>query len=218
MALQRPTLNKIIIQAQLNKFYSHPVARVSLGLVLTIITVIFFALVAIRPTLQTMAELIKSIDDKKIVDQKLSAKIAALSSAQAELASKQDAAGILDVAVPSTPTFTNLLKQIEKLISLHSVALTSMTVQSVPTERDPATVLTTEYQSIPLTLTATGSYDNLIATLHDLYSLQRILAVDRVDLLPPSDQDTSSLTMTVALRAFAFGIDPASAKKAALAK
>lgn len=218
MPLQKPSLNKIIIQAQLNKFYSHPVARVSFGLILTIVTIVFFALVAIKPTLETMAELIRSIDDKKIVDQKLSLKIAALSSAQAELASKQDAAKIIDVAVPSTPQFTLLLKEVEKLVSVHGVSMTSLVAQSVPTERDPSKVLTADFQSIPLTLTMSGSYEDLTSTLRDLYSLQRILVIDRIDILPPSDQDTKSLTMTVAVRAFAFGIDPVSTKKAALNK
>lgn len=204
---QRPSLNRLLLQAQLNKFYSHPVARVSVGLVLTIITVVFFALVAIQPTLQTMAELIKTIEDKKVVDQKLSAKIATLSIAQAELASKQEAANILDVAIPSTPTFPLLLKQIEKLISEQDVTLTSLTAQGVPIERDPTTVTTTDLQSIPLTLTVSGSYPDLIATLTSLYSLQRILVIDRVDLLPPSDQETQTLNMSVAMRAFAFGVD-----------
>ncbi len=213
MPIQRPTLQKIMIQAQLNKFYSHPVARVSMGLVLTILTVVFFALVAIKPTLQTMAELIRTIDDRKIVDQKLSQKIAALSSAQAELASKQQAAQILDVAIPSTPTFTLLLKEVEKLISEQNVTLVSLIAQSVPTERDPKTSSISDLQSIPLTLTVTGSYENLIATLKSLYTLQRVLVVDRVDILPPSDQDTTTLNMSVALRAFAFGSDPNAALK-----
>src|SRR5260221_510867 len=192
MPIQRPSLQKIIIQAQLNKFYSHPVARVSFGLVLTILTVVFFALVAIKPTLQTMAELIRTIDDKKVVDQKLSQKIAALSSAQAELATKQTAAKILDVAIPSTPEFTLLLKEIEKLVSEQNITLISLIAQSVPIERDAVSSSLSDLQSIPLTLTVTGSYENLMTMLKGLYSLQRVLVVDRVDILPPSDQDTST--------------------------
>ena len=214
MPTQRPSLNKLILQAQLNKFYSHPIARVSLGLILTILTLVFFALVAIRPTLQTMAELIRTIDDKKIIDQKLSLKIAALSSAQAELATKAEAANILDVAVPSTPTFSLLLKEVEKLISEHDVTLISLIAQSVPIERDPTTVATTDLQSIPLTITLNGSYTNLLETLRQMYSLQRILVIDRVDMLPPSDQDTETLNMSVAARAFAFGIDTTKSKTA----
>lgn len=194
-----------MLQAQLNKFYSHPVARVSFALVLTVLATLFFALVAIRPTLQTMAELIKQIEDRKQVDQKLSQKIATLSSAQAELAAKQADATALDKAVPSTPSFTLLLKEIEKLTSESNVVLVSLIVQSVPTERDPATVMTTEAESIPLILTFSGSYDNLLQMLHGLTSMQRVLVVDRLDVLPPTDKDTGTLNMSIALRAFAFG-------------
>ena len=53
----------------------------------------------------------------------------------------------------------------------------------------------------------TGSYPDLSSFLKDLYSLQRIIVIDRIDILPPTDQDTTVLNMSVAMRAFAFGVD-----------
>lgn len=202
---QKPSLNRLILQAQLNKFYSHPVARVSFGLILTILAISFFALFAIRPTLQTMADLIKQIDDKRIVDQKLSLKITSLSTAQAELASKGQDALVLDLAVPSSPNFPLLLKQLEKVATENSVVISTLLSQTVPVERDPAQVATTDLESIPITLNVTGSYAGALGMLSELANMQRILVVDRVDLLPPTEKDVNVLNMSLALRAFAFG-------------
>lgn len=212
---QRPSLNKLIIQAQLNKFYSHPVARVSFGLVLTIIAITFFALFAIRPTLLTMAELIKQIDDRKVIDQKLSQKIAALSTAQAELASKQTDALVLDSSVPSTPRFPELLKQIERAASENSVVIGTLVTQTVPVERDVKTVTTLDLQSIPLTLTVSGSFEGLIGMLATLGNMQRILAIDRIDILPPVEDEALLLNLTISVRAFAFGAPAEPARPAA---
>jgi Tfp pilus assembly protein PilO len=204
-AVQRPSINKIILQQQLNKFYSHPVARVSFGLILTILAVTFFGLVAIKPTLETMANLIKQIDDRRIVDQKLSLKIAALSAAQTELSSKQQASAILDQAVPSTPTFPQLLKQIEKAAAENNVTIGTLITQTVPIERDPTTVITTDLESIPINVSVGGDYTGILGMLSTLTNMQRVLVIDRIDILPPSEKDTGVLNMSVSMRAFAFG-------------
>jgi hypothetical protein len=49
----------------LNAFYQKPVAKVSLELFLSVGTIIFFAMFAIRPTLLTMSDLVKEIEDKR---------------------------------------------------------------------------------------------------------------------------------------------------------
>lgn len=210
---QRPSLNKLIIQAQLNKFYSHPIARVSVSLILTIITVCFFALVAIKPTLDTMAQLIKQIDDRRTIDQKLSLKITALSTAQSELASKQQAAKILDIAVPSTPDFPLLLKELEKAAVENGVTISTLLTQTVPIERDPTAVTTTDFESIPLTLTVNGSYQGVLGMLKTISNMQRVMVVDRIDILPPTEKDATTLNMSLALRSFAFGVVPKATKK-----
>lgn len=206
----KPSLRRLLIQAQLNKFYSHPVAQVSLGLVLTIVAIVFFALVAIRPTLNTMAELIKQIEDKKQMDQKLSLKITALSTAQAELATKQTDALVLDRAVPSTPLFSHFLKQIEKTCSQNQVTIISLTTQAVPIERDPQTIQGgTNLESIPITLSVRGTYSQLLLVLRQISGLQRLVVIDRVDIFPTTDGDENTLNMSLSLRAFVFSATPA---------
>jgi Tfp pilus assembly protein PilO len=203
---QRPSLNRLLLQTQLNKFYSHPIARVSFGLILTIVSISFFAVFAIRPTLQTMAELIKQIDDRKVVDQKLALKIVSLTTAQSELVTKQQDAVVLDTSVPSSPNFPLLLTQIEKIASENNVTMGTLVTTNVPIERDPKTVTTTDLESIPLTLSVSGDYPGVVGMLNELTHMQRLIVVDRIDLLPPTEQSATTLNMSLSVRAFAFGV------------
>jgi hypothetical protein len=71
-------LDRTQLMSALNDFYHKPVAMVSLELFLSIGAVVFFAIFAVRPTLLTMADLIKEIEDKRALDQQLQQKIASL--------------------------------------------------------------------------------------------------------------------------------------------
>ncbi len=98
-------------------FYQRPVAKVSLELFFSIGAVLFFAVFAIRPTLLTMSDLIKELEDKRNLDQQLSQKIAALSTAQASFLGAQNRLVVLDEAIPTSPQFIYSLKLLEKVAS-----------------------------------------------------------------------------------------------------
>ncbi|PWU23654.1 hypothetical protein C5B42_02235 [Candidatus Cerribacteria bacterium 'Amazon FNV 2010 28 9'] len=205
MALKRPTLSGLMIQRELNKFYAHPMAQLSTGLVLTILATSFFALAAIKPTLETMAGLLKEIDDKRTIDQQLTTKISALATAQSELSTKGESAKVLLDAVPTTPDLPTLLKMMEKLATEHTVTFTSMIIPQIPTERDPNNS-GVELESIPVSVTFSGSYQELSALLSDIENLQRVIVIDRIDIVPTTDTNQQTLSMAVTMRAFAFAL------------
>lgn len=211
MATPRPSLQKVILQAQLNKFYAKPVARVSLAVILTIITVGFFAFFAIKPTLETMADLIKQIEEKKDVDQKLSIKITALGAAQQELAKHPEVDSLLTAAIPDTPTIGPLLATFEKVAIENQVSYISANFPETPQERD-TTIKGTELNSIPFSVTFSGTYEHLSALISALNNLQRILSIDRLDVVPSTDSQGEELTLTVSLRAYFFSNLPEAKK------
>jgi hypothetical protein len=98
-------------------FYNQPVARVSIELFLTVGTVVFFAIFAIRPTLVTMSNLIKELEEKRTLDAQLSEKIAGLSSAQTQYLLQQPRLALLDEAIPLQPQFYEALTMIERSAS-----------------------------------------------------------------------------------------------------
>ena len=56
-------------------FYQKPIAQVSTELFFTIGATIFFAAFAIRPTILTMTDLVKEIQDKREAEEKLNQKV-----------------------------------------------------------------------------------------------------------------------------------------------
>ena len=216
MPIQRPSLQKTIIQMDLNRFYDKPVTRVSVALVLSLLSIAFFALAAIRPTLQTMAQLLKEIDEKKTLDDKLTQKITALTSAQRQLSEKEALFPVLAVAIPSNPNFTQLMTVIEKLASERQVTFSSAQIQKVPLEgKPPSPTATYKLVSYPMTLAFSGSYENLVLLMRDLQSVRRILAIDRFDITPEVETGTTDLGLTLAVRAFSFSAQQVAAPVAA---
>src|SRR5258708_18911937 len=98
MATRQAQLNQALFQ-----FYDRPVAKVSMELVFSVVMVIVFAVFAIRPTLVTMANLSKEIQDKKDLKDQLGQKAAALNTLQAQYLALQNRLPVLDNALPTTP-------------------------------------------------------------------------------------------------------------------
>ena len=119
---------------ELQKFYQKPIAKVSTELIITIVAVTFLAVAAIGPTLTTMSQLLKDIEDRKTTDQALTKKIAALSTVSNEVLTLQKDLVLLDGAVPNTPDIDGLLRRIEKIAAEHNVVLSGIQTGSVPRE------------------------------------------------------------------------------------
>ncbi len=206
MNAPKSSLEKRIRNRELHIFYERPIARLSAQLFLTYAAIIFFSIVAIRPTLQTMAQLLKEIEEKRALDTRLSQKINALTSLQRQLSEKEYILPVLQAAIPNNPKFTEFLTVIEKLSSERSVILTSAQVEkSIIAEQNPDTQKPpTELTTYPIHLTVEGSYENLFAFIQDLSNMRRICLIDQFDILPASSQDSNSLVLSMDVRIFSF--------------
>ena len=79
------------------------------GIILTLATITFFALFAIKPTVTTIASLVKEINSKKVVDQKLQTKINSLRQAQTNYSLISDKLVLIDQVLPQEPNLINLM-------------------------------------------------------------------------------------------------------------
>ncbi|MDQ3008613.1 MAG: type 4a pilus biogenesis protein PilO [bacterium] len=192
----------------LSQFYAKPVARVSVELLLSLLAVIFFAAFAIRPTLVTMSDLIKEIEDKRELNGRLSQKIAALSTAQSEFMTLQSRLDVLDEALPSEPRLIEALKIIEKIASDRQLAIQGLVVNELPPE-EVATVpfSQTERQQIIAALTVTGDYPSLRQFVEDVRNSQRTFIIDTVTFSTGEEigQKTLQVTITIAIPYFGVG-------------
>lgn len=179
--------------AALNEFYHKPVARVSTELFLSVVAVIFFAIFAIRPTLQTMADLVKEIQDKEKLSKQLDTKIASLGSAQEQYQKYADQLPLLDKAIPRTPLMLEGLKIIEKVASENNLIIQSISVSDLPDETQAATPGAATRKIVSLNITVQGNYLGLRQFVETLMKAQRMFIIDQVDFTLNNDRYDKSL-------------------------
>lgn len=201
--------NQAYLVAVLDRFYQKPIAKVSLELILTLGMVLFMAIFAIQPTLVTMSDLLKEIDEKKQIDEQLGKKIAALASAQTEyLALEQDLA-YLEEAFPSNPDIVMDLKIIEKLASENAVIINALNVNRFPDiKSDDADFDANEYkrQSLPVIITVRADYRSIRNFVEALKQTRRSFQVKSVVFSLQKNRSQESLSASITLDLPYFGI------------
>jgi len=206
------------LTTMLMQFYDKPIAKVSLELFFTVTAVIIFALFAIRPTLQTMGKLIKELEDKQALNQKLAQKVAALSTAQTQYEAVKDRVTILDEAVPTTPQFEKALLIIEKVASESRVTIINLQAKEVPKEPDQATDVPFQQNSRttrPIVLNVTGDYPTIRQLIENLQAQRRALIVDTVVFSITEQRGRKTLQATITINVPFYAPDAAKAVIAA---
>lgn len=174
MNTSRQRLNRAV-----SSFYHNPVATVSAELLVTIAFTIFLAIVAIQPTLATMAKLSAEIKEKSELNDKLDKKIAALNTAQSEYNRWEEQLALLGEAIPNSGAIITDLKVLERLASENSVVINSLALSEYP---DEATTQVNQgkVNNIPLTLSLVGDYRSIRAYIDALLNYRRIFVVNSV--------------------------------------
>jgi len=138
---------------------------------LTALAIFVFAVFAIRPTLITIGALTSEISEKEDTVQKLETKINNLILAQENFTRETARLNLLSTAVPIEPEIASYVKQIESIAATHSVEVYGFTTGAAPIAITPDQS-DSELQ-VHVTITFTGTYANLVATLKDLENLRR---------------------------------------------
>ncbi|AKM81079.1 MAG: hypothetical protein UT13_C0001G0118 [Candidatus Pacebacteria bacterium GW2011_GWF2_38_9] len=185
------------IQRVLFDFYKNPVARVSLELVFSILAIIFFAIFAIKPTLQTMTELVKEINDKRALDEQLNQKIASLNTAQSQYEKYSSQFYLLDEAIPKTANLVESLKIVEKIASENNLAIQGITISSVPDELVKANANQSKRESLTFNIDLVGDYVNIRQFIEGLMDSRRMMIVDQVNFSMGSNRYQKNLNAIV---------------------
>lgn len=194
------------INTLLDKFYRSPVAMVSFELFLSIGAILFFALFAIRPTLLTMSNLIKEIEDKRALDTQLSQKIAALSAAQSVYMQLQNRLDVLYEALPSGVDIAYALKVIEKAASDQNLTISGITVLDIPPDVPAdAPMSTLERKSLSVQMSVTGNYESIRGFAEQLQDSRRSFVIERITFATENIRGLRILEASILLSVPYFG-------------
>lgn len=190
-------------------YQRRPDLKVFLEIFLSLGTISFFALLALRPTALTISQLLKDIDSKQETEGKMDEKIQNLQTAQSVY--EQETANILVLkqAVPENPTPETFVRQLEGLTQNHSVNILGITVGEVVLvgEEDAKKGAKEELSALPqgagelsFSISASGSYPNLSSFLSDLKILRRPIKIDRTTLTASETDEGITLVLVVSGR------------------
>lgn len=183
--------------------------RMFLEILLSLATISFFAAFALRPTLVTIAALLKEIQSKDELVNKLDSKIQNLSTAQTLLEGETSRLPLIEDAVPSSPSPEDFVRQLEGLankngVNLLGVSLGQVTllgeVKKAPAE-EGVNPLPENTLGIPFSISLSGAYPNLLGFLADLENLRRPSAIDTTGLTATETDEGKVLVILVSGRA-----------------
>jgi len=186
----------------LKRFYQKPVAFMSSALIFTLFTIAFFALLAVRPTLATVGELVKKIEDQEVVEKKLAQKGAALATVQSEYLFVENRLYLLDAAIPTGHQLPRMLKEIEYIAAEHELVLSDLQLGSFSLIKPAGKEKGEDILEIDFAVSASGSYLILRAFLDDLAGLDRVMKVTGFTLTESKSKSESGVKLTVFLKAY----------------
>lgn len=150
------------------------------SVILTLIALSVFGLFAINPTLSTIAKLQKEITDSEAISQKLEEKIAALASLQqAYNRLENDIPQVLE-SLPNSPFVPLLIGQIQSVAKDSNTHVSQIQNSEVELfkEGEPAK----KYYFYSFSITADGTYKNILRFMENITNIQRIVSIDTVSI------------------------------------
>jgi Tfp pilus assembly protein PilO len=152
---------------------------VSTNIILTLFTISFFAVFAIRPTALTISGLWREINDKKNVQSQLEGKISNLSEAQSALESMEEDLQLLENAIPATAEFSRLVKIIEYLASDNGLVLSSNSFSNIKLYQSAqqATASAAQIETHSFSVGLRGTFSDLGSFINDLEQLDRLISI-----------------------------------------
>jgi len=162
-------------------FTQTPQGRSFAWISLTVFTISFFLLVAIRPTILTVAKLSREIKEKREAEKQLDKKIDSLVAAQKIYAQNSNKISLLEEAFPQNNNFPSLAYFLEKTAQENQVQISTLSFEKVVLAQPPSTKKTKNnnpYLEIGFTVSAQGEYNNLKSFVSSLENSRRLITIE----------------------------------------
>jgi Tfp pilus assembly protein PilO len=171
-------------------------------IVLTLTASIILGLFAITPTLSTIANLQKQIDDDKFVDEQLQRKINALSVLQQKYANVQNDLPVIHAAIPTSSQIPPLVAEIQTIAKESNLKLTSF--QTFEVDLSKSAGMNKKYSSFDFGFSGEGSYSEIINFMDKLVTFQRIIIIENVSISRLFDIKNTSGALQLSVKGTAF--------------
>lgn len=170
------------------------------GLTLSLLAVAFFGFFALKPTIVTIASLIKEVQNKKQIDRQLQTKINALSVAQTNFALAENSLPLVDDTLPPDPFLSQILYQLEFLTQQEGLTLRSLAVEPVILKGEATQKVEKKMpgpDEVYFSLSISGNFENLTRFISSLENLRRILTIDSLTFTPSKAEEEKIMNLNI---------------------
>jgi len=178
-------------------------AREYTTVILTFLALIVFGAFAINPTITTIVQLRKQLEDSKLLVQKLDEKITSIQSLQNEFNEIQPDLPVIENAFPIRPETPILIGQLQALTKENRLQVTQIKMDKVPYTKDGIEQGTTG--AYVLAFSVTGQYSDINQFAKAVVGFNRVVTVDQMEIIRQTDntlQNAGTLIGTATIRAY----------------
>lgn len=181
-----------------------------LEILLSLVTISVFALFALRPTILTIAGLLKEIETKKETVAKMDEKISNLSRAQVLFDQERQNINLLLGSIPASPFPDVFVRQIEGLSLRHLVSITKISLEKTvilgvqaplpQSDKKEKEAFPEGANELPVSFSFSAGieeYQRLTTLLNDLEKLRRPIKIDEVVITTTRERDSNNLQLAV---------------------
>jgi len=175
--------------------YQRPEIKASVEVILSVFAVAFLLMMAVRPTLATVAELRKKIEDYGMVDKKLNSKIAQLTRAEKELGENSANLYLFEKGVPDEFDYAELAKRVEILTIEEGVNLETLNFSQADITGEEVTVEKKNKKNdfvegeFLLRFSLNGEEVKIISFLEKTEKLDRVVKLKNISIKKVEDKD-----------------------------
>jgi len=149
--------------------------KMFLEVILSIITITIFSLFALKPTALTIIALVKEVQGKESLIEKLDQKISNLEKARDTFSQEQSAVPIIESAIPDSPSPDILVGQIEGLAVKNSVGVLGISIGEVA-------LIGNKAKEVSISISITSAYQNLNLMIKDIENLRIPVKIDTLGI------------------------------------
>lgn len=157
-------------------------------IVLTIVAIIILAIFAINPTLSTIANLQKELDDAKFVVEKLDTKINNLSILQTKYETLKADLPIIYEAVPKTEEVALLTAQLQTVAAENNLAIVSIQSSDFFDSNN--------FSYFTFNISMQGEYEDIVNFLNKVVNMQRIVDLNDINVTSAGEENKEQLNLS----------------------
>lgn len=161
---------------------------------------IFLTLFFIRPTLNELSSLIKTIESGKQIREQLTIKLENLSSAEKLISKYSEHIYLVDTALPEVINSPNIVDNITNNATTNNVIVKNFQISGVETEKEEFG----EKLAVSISLVATGNYKDIIGFINSLEENQPIINTTSLSLNNTENDNNPSFTANLQVKIYGY--------------